>query len=249
MAHSGKDMNNSNEAVRLLAARLAVSSLSQEMATVHVLPSTSNPAAFGLFGLAITNCLHMGPFLGITDNGADQLMYSFALLFGGLGQLLAGWLEYQRKNTWACVTWLCYSGYWMGYGLSGMLEGAEILTPSEEGWQMANALWGVLTFILWLNTFTTSAALCLMMFLLSIQFFLEAASSTHHGSAVYKATGVVGFMVSMLAFYIGAAVLFVEVYQKDILPLFPLNWSKMRGGREEDAHKNMAIKSDTAEEV
>ena len=30
------------------------------------------------------------------------------------GQLLAGWLEYQRKNTWACVTWLTYSGYWMG---------------------------------------------------------------------------------------------------------------------------------------
>lgn len=33
-----------------------------------------------------------GPFLKITDNGADQLMYSFALLFGGLGQMLAGWV-------------------------------------------------------------------------------------------------------------------------------------------------------------
>lgn len=30
------------------------------------------------------------------------------------GQMLAGWLEFQRKNTWACVTWLTYSGYWMG---------------------------------------------------------------------------------------------------------------------------------------
>lgn len=241
---------NQEEAVQLLASRLAAGSLADKTATVHVLPSTSNPAAFGLFGLAVCNCLHMGPFLKITDNGADQLMYSFALLFGGLGQMLAGWLEFQRKNTWACVTWLCYSGYWMGFGLSGILEGAEILTPSPEGWQMANALWGVLTFILWMTTFAFNGALCLMMFLLTIQFFLEAASATH--PSCWRATGVFGFLVSILAFYIGASVLCQEVYHKDVLPLFPLDWTKLRGNRRFGAtgtRKDLAPKIDSEEEV
>ena len=49
---------------------------------------------------------------------------------------------------------------------------------------------------------------------LTIQFFLEAASCTHHGSALYKTTGVFGWIVSALAFYIGASVLFQEMYNK-----------------------------------
>lgn len=44
MASAHKDTANGNEeGMRLLAARLAASSLCQETATVHVLPSSSNP--------------------------------------------------------------------------------------------------------------------------------------------------------------------------------------------------------------
>lgn len=47
-----------------------------------------------------------------------------------------------------------------------------------------------------------------------MQFFLEAASCTHHSSGLYKTTGVFGWAVSALAFYIGASVLFQEMYNK-----------------------------------
>ncbi|PSC73259.1 GPR1 FUN34 yaaH family protein [Micractinium conductrix] len=241
------------DAVRLLVERVAASSLlNKKTATVHTLPATTSPAAFGLFGLAVCNMLHMGPFLGIVNEGADHLMYSFALFFGGIGQLVAGGMEYQRKNTWACITWLCYSGYWMGYGWSGMQDGdtTNEFKSTPASWVMANILWGVVTLILWLATFAFNGVLCLMMFLLTVQFFLEAAAATHE--SVYKATGVVGFIVSTLAFYIGASVLFQEVYQKDLLPLFPLDWTKLRGRRQYGAtgtRKDLAPKLEPEEDV
>ena len=44
-----------------------------------------------------------------TPHPSRRLMSSFSFLVLQ-GQMLAGWMEFQRKNTWACVTWLCYSG-------------------------------------------------------------------------------------------------------------------------------------------
>ena len=37
------------------------------------------------------NALHMGPYLGITDGTADNLMYAFALFFGGVVSEGCGW--------------------------------------------------------------------------------------------------------------------------------------------------------------
>ena len=121
-----------------------------------------------------------------------------------------------------------------------------------------------MTFILFLGTFCLNGVLCVMMGVLTIQFFLEAASCTHHGSALYRvragaagwrgdvarrrrqrgrascslplcraslsarrstptspahspppqATGVAGWIVSALAFYIGVSVLFQEMYNR-----------------------------------
>ena len=39
-----------------------------------------------------------------------MMMLMISLLLLPQGQLITGILEYQRKNTFACVTWLCFSG-------------------------------------------------------------------------------------------------------------------------------------------
>lgn len=44
--------------------------------------------------------------------------------------MLAGWLEFQRKNTWACVTWLSYSGAGGRAGEAFWLLAAAARTPA-----------------------------------------------------------------------------------------------------------------------
>lgn len=102
------------------------------------------------------------PYIGLVDADARNIMYGFALFFGGLvrlpslplppppaqpplrflplprptagvqGQLVCGVLEYSRKNTFACVTWLCFSGTcqrWPGRHAASRLLPAACCLP------------------------------------------------------------------------------------------------------------------------
>jgi succinate-acetate transporter protein len=63
------------------------------------------PAApLGLFGFALSCALLQGAKTQLTEpKGTAQLAYSFGFFFGGLAQLCAGLLEYQRRNTFGTV--------------------------------------------------------------------------------------------------------------------------------------------------
>ncbi|KAI7846435.1 hypothetical protein COHA_000047 [Chlorella ohadii] len=155
------------EGIALLARRLADSE-----AHVHIVPSTSNPAAYGDFGLGLTLTLQMLPYTGVVDADAKNIMYGFALFFGGL-----------------------------------------------------SALWAFLAFLLWTCTFGTNLALNLLLLMVTILLALESACPSH--PHLYRATGIFGIATAALAFYLGAASLYVEMYGREVLPVFPLNWSKV----------------------
>lgn len=58
------------------------------------------------------------------------------MFFGGVCQLFAGLLEYQRKNTFAMVAFVSYGGFWLSFCFSGTLELAGIYPSSVKGTQM-----------------------------------------------------------------------------------------------------------------
>lgn len=62
----------------------------------------------------------------------------------------------------------------MGTGLCGILYDGEL--PSK-GMQMSNILWGFLSFLFWLCTFSTTLAVNLLFLFLAICFWLEAVSA------------------------------------------------------------------------
>ncbi|GAB4816335.1 hypothetical protein N2152v2_003381 [Parachlorella kessleri] len=160
------------------------------------------------------------------EPAAAQAVYGFAFTFAGLGQVLVGILEFQRKNVFASNAFLCYGFFWLGTALNGTLQGAGIWTPTVKGAQMAHALWGCITIFFWLQTFILNVALCALFLSLAILFFLLSAAQTHPG--ITKATGGWGVMVAIISFYIGVAILFIEMYGKEILPVGTFNWNAMK---------------------
>ncbi|PSC70767.1 GPR1 FUN34 yaaH family protein [Micractinium conductrix] len=194
------------EAVALLERRLARCTLFAEKDPhIQTFPATSNPGAFGMYGLGLTLTLQMLPNTGVVDEAAKGYMYTMALFFGGVGQLVCGCLEFGRRNTFACVTWLCFSAYWLGVGLTGIPQPAGVFTPSPTGAAAPNAVWGFLAFLLWTATFGTNLVLNALLLMIAVLLWLEAACPSH--PSLYRATGIFGIVCAALAFYNGTSML------------------------------------------
>lgn len=61
---------------------------------------------------------------------------AFGFFFGGVCQLLAGLLEYQRRNTFACVAFISYGGFWISFCFWGTMVMQGVYPPSVKGVQM-----------------------------------------------------------------------------------------------------------------
>jgi uncharacterized protein len=50
-----------------------------------------------------------------------QILYGFALFYGGLAQFCAGMWELWRNNMFAAVAFSSYGAFWMGFAIYNIL--------------------------------------------------------------------------------------------------------------------------------
>lgn len=185
----------------------------------------ANPGPLGLYAFGYTTALLQGYNTKWTEQGTNLWVYSFALFFGGLVQLLAGMWELWRNNVFGGTAFSCYGGFWLGYGIFGILESAQIFaapTAYAHGTQMMLIIWGCLTFFFFLATLVINAALMTLFSSLVVTFFLLAAGETGHPKLT-KAGGYFGVWTAGVAWYIATAELLNSVYRRTILPLGVVN--------------------------
>ncbi|KAI7842166.1 hypothetical protein COHA_004189 [Chlorella ohadii] len=220
---------NNGEVLILLADRLQ--GLQQELRTIRSEgvksnPATADPTALGLFGFALTTALLQGPFTTLTEPTSSQIAMGFGFFFGGLAQFCAGLLNYQRRNTFGCVAFCCFGAFWMSIAIYETLVFGKVYAPvPNEGKQLMLAMWGILTFLLWLCTFKLTIATSAVFLTLSLLFFFLAGGVGTSQSArnFTKFAGAWGFLVAAIAFYDGIAALLKDAYGRSILPVGPLS--------------------------
>lgn len=162
----------------------------------------------------------------VEPGGGTSVVYSYGFFYGGLAQFVAGVLEYNRKNTFAFVAFCSYGAFWMSIAINGTLKNVytgdlthTVYTAGVKSDEMMLSVWGILTFLLWLCTFSMNFAISSLFFTLSLLFWFLAAGNTN--ATLQKFAGGWGILVSAIAFYIGTAQLMEDVYGRPILPLFP----------------------------
>ena len=104
----------------------------KEIRVVHR-EQVANPAPLGLAAFALTTALLQGGNTAITEGSTRYLVYSFALFFGGLAQLLAGMWEFKRQNTFGATAFTSYGAFWMSFAIFGILVSAGIFQPAHDG--------------------------------------------------------------------------------------------------------------------
>ena len=179
----------------------------------------ADPGPLGLAGFAATTMVLSFVNAGIIGGGAVDVVLALALFHGGLGQIIAGLLEYRRGNTFGVTAFCTYGGFWLAYAFYVWFFAKPTDPPATVG--MFLLMFAIITAYLTLSTLRLNGALLIVFILLTLTFLLLAIGAFASAEGITKVGGVVGILTALAAFYTSAAVVTNATWKRDVLPLFP----------------------------
>src|ERR1700704_6765857 len=172
-------------------------------------PPPANPAPLGLAGFGLTTVVLSSINAGLLAGDAPTLtavVVPLAFSFGGVGQIIAGVLEYKNGNTFGMVAFTSYGLFWWWYAFLLWTVGAGwIKPPDPRGVGVALLMWGVFTLYMWIATFRKPLSLWTIFLLLWITFFLLAGADLGMGAAWKTLGGWFGLATGLDALYLSFA--------------------------------------------
>jgi succinate-acetate transporter protein len=183
--------------------------------------TTANPAPLGLFGFGMTTVL-----LNIHNAGYFELssmILAMGIFYGGMAQIIAGIMEWKKKNTFGTLAFTSYGLFWLSL--------VALLVMPKLGWadKTSNAgmicyltIWGIFTLLMFIGTLRMNRALQFVFGSLALLFFLLAIGDATGNMGIKHFTGFEGIICGASAMYTGIAQVLNEVYGKTVLPLCPV---------------------------
>jgi len=183
--------------------------------------TTANPAPLGLLGFGMTTVLlnlHNAGYIGL-----DSMILAMGIFYGGIAQIIAGAMEWKKKNTFGTTAFTSYGLFWLSL--------VALVVMPKRGWAapagptaMAAYLimWGIFTTVMFVGTFRLNRALQFVFGSLAALFFLLAIGEVTGNVMVTRVAGIEGIICGLSAIYTGLAQVLNEVYGKTVLPLGPV---------------------------
>jgi len=184
--------------------------------------NTGNPAPLGLLGFGMTTVLlnlHNAGFYEL-----NSMILAMGICYGGVGQIIAGIMEWRKGNSFATTAFVSYGLFWLSL--------VTLIILTKLGWAAASndtamaaylAMWGLFTAVMFIGTLRLNRALQIVFATLTILFFLLAIGDFTAASPGFKHfTGYEGILCGFSAIYAGLAQLLNELSHKIVLPLGPV---------------------------
>lgn len=188
---------------------------------VTISDTTANPAPLGLCAFGMTTVL-----LNLHNAGyypLDSMILAMGIFYGGLAQVIAGAMEWKKKNTFATTAFTSYGMFWLTLvALIVMPKLGWMDKPTEPAFASYLIVWGIFTAFLFIGTFRLNRALQFVFGSLVVLFFLLAYKHATGDASLEHFTGFEGIICGASAIYTGMAQILNEVYGKTILPLGPM---------------------------
>jgi succinate-acetate transporter protein len=188
------------------------------VAATIVRDTSANPAPLGMLGFGVTTILLNLQHAGVVADGSPAVTVGIAS--GGLAQVVAGVMEWRKRNTFGTVAFIGYGLFWLS--LVALLVAPRLgLTDAADRSGMAAYLfvWGLFTVVMSIATLRMSRAVMGVFFSLTLLFFLLAFADATASAALERIAGVEGIVCGLGAIYVGAAQMLNEVWGRTILPL------------------------------
>ena len=174
-----------------------------------------NPAVVGLAGFGLTTLLLQLHNIGLCGTGPVLAM---GLIFGGLAQFIAGFMEQKVGNNFGYSAFTAYGSFWIGLAIIWLLNHFNIypVSAADLGWYLV--AWALYTCILLFASFYVHKAMAITFILLEIGFILLIIG--HFGYP--KMNVVAGYeliLCALAAWYMMAAIIINDLAGKVVLPL------------------------------
>jgi uncharacterized protein len=168
--------------------------------------SAANPAPLGLAAFGVTTVVLSTINAGLLPSAAVPVVVPLAFAYGGFAQIVAGFLEFKKGNTFGTVAFTSYGAFWWWYAFLLWTIGAGwIKPPDPHGVGVALLVWGLFTLYMWIPTFRTNFILWTIFLLLWITFFLLAGGDLGLGEGSRKLGGWFGLITGVDAMYLSFA--------------------------------------------
>jgi succinate-acetate transporter protein len=167
----------------------------------------AGPGPLGLGAFALTTFVLSMFNAGLLNEAGEPVVYSLALMYGGIAQVLAGMWEFRTGNTFGAVAFAAG-------GAATVLNAASLFLFA----------WGIFTLYMLVASLRTNLVLVVVFTLLTITFFLLAIGDTG-GSRdinIHKAGGWFGLATAAVAWYASMAGVTNATFGRTVLPLWPL---------------------------
>lgn len=186
-------------------------------------PPPANPAPLGLAGFGLTTVVLSSINAGLLTGDTPTLtavVVPLAFAYGGVGQIIAGALEYKNGNTFGTVAFTSYGLFWWWYAFLLWTAGAGwIKPPAGVAVGFTLLMWGVFTLYMWIPTFRLNFCLWTVFLLLWITFFLLAAGDMGLGAGWRVAGGRLGLITGLDALYLSFAEVTNATVKRVVLPV------------------------------
>lgn len=184
----------------------------------------ADPAPLGLAGFAMTTFV-LSMFNGqLVSSAGEPVVLPLALAYGGVAQLLAGMWEFRNSNTFGAVAFSSYGAFWLSFAALVAIFGPQI-PASNAGDAIGLYLWSwaIFTAYMFVASLRTTAAVALVLGLLTATYILLAAGNVGADTGVIKWGGYVGIATAAAAWYASFAAVVNSTFGRTVLPVVPLN--------------------------
>ncbi len=186
------------------------------MADVTIKPA--NPAPLGLVAFGLTTVVLSAVNAGLLPKEAEPVVFPLAIAFGGLGQIIAGAMEFRNNNTFGTVAFTSFGLFWWWFAFLNWAVGAKIqAAPAATGVGVTLFMWGVFTLYMWISTFRSNIGLWLVFLTLWLTFFLLAGDAMGGGTKTIG--GYMGLASGLLAMYVSFAEVTNATFGRSVIPL------------------------------
>jgi len=188
---------------------------------ISIVDTTGNPAPLGLMGFGMTTVLLNLHNAGIIELSA--MILAMGIFYGGVAQVIAGCMEWKKKNTFATTAFTSYGLFWMTLValliMPHMNLGGAAAAVSDTGLAAYLFMWGLFTLFMYFGTKGSNKVLRFVFLSLVILFFLLALRDWTGSGFIGAIAGFEGIICGFSAFYLAMAELLNEKAGRTVWPI------------------------------
>lgn len=190
-----------------------------------VLQPLAAPSILGLFGFAGATFMVGANITGqVGGSTSQQLLFPFAMVFGGLAQLLAGMWAYRARDGVATAMHGLWGSFWLAYGglqILGLTHAVHVPTAGTQSVELALWFW-VLAAITAAGTIAAAGenfGLMAVLATLAVASGLYAGGWENGTIGLQHAAGWVFCGSAAIAFYAASAMMIAGSWGRTVLPI------------------------------